>query len=103
MTDTAEARQPDLRRFDALAFGFAAGLCIHLALGAYVPIYLLSQPSGIVFAIGFYQVVYVAPIAWGLFHFGWRQSAKGFLAISGLLLAVSTSIISLVYLGVLSA
>jgi hypothetical protein len=103
MTHTANARQPDLRRFDAIALGLAAGLCVHVALGAYVPIYLLSQPSGTVFAIGFYQVVYVAPTAWALFHFGWRQTAKGFLITSALLLTVSASIISLVYLGLLSA
>src|SRR2546423_15151051 len=82
--------------------GFTSCIGINIAV-TLVLVVLFGYPGGIVFIVGFYQLVYVIPIGFAFRRFLDRSVSAGFIAAAGLMLLRSSGMLALVYLGLLSA
>jgi hypothetical protein len=84
----------------SLGFGLCVGLNV---LVTFSLIALFKYPSGIAFAVGFYQLLYVVPIVLVLRSRVDRSLMAGLIASAALTFFMSAGMLALVYLGVLSA
>ena len=84
------------------SLGFA--LCVGLnAVVTFLLVTMFNYPSGITFAVGLYQLLYVTPIVLILRSRVDRNLMVGFIASAALTFVMSAGMLALVYLGVLSA